>query len=381
MTQQQWGQPTQQPAWGQQQQPWGQGSGWSQPQQRPSAPGQPVPQTPYAPYQSQPAGYPPPRSGGGSPLKLMLLGLVAALAVGFFFLSLMNYLSTDEQSGPEPLPSPEVGQTSAPPTGVPEPDYNAPEAPVPVTWDEAEKWLVDNALYAQSVQVPTNCTLGRIDVETIAEPELLEHLNLLTACLMMVWKEPMERAGFQMPRPPISVYSQPITTACGEAELYNAFYCPGDQRIYYASNLHLVFERNDPQVIDNAFLVDYVIGHEFGHAIQGRTGILNAYTAFRTNTKTDEEALDLGRRSEQQADCLAGNFLNAVAQASQLTDADRVGLNDVAEAIGDDSLAGDPNYVGDHGTGKARRAWFGLGLENSSAGVCNTWTVPSDKVR
>jgi predicted metalloprotease len=379
VTQQQWGRPAQQPAWGQQQQPWGQGSGWGQPApQRPAAPGYPSPQTPYAPYQNQPS---PPQRSGGSPLKLLLLGLVAALAIGFFFLSLMNYLNSDEQSGPEPLPSPEVGQTSAPPTGVPEPDYDPPEPPAPVTWEEAEKWLVDNALYAQSVAVPTNCTLGRIDVATIAEPQLQEHLNLLTGCLMMVWQEPMERAGFQMPRPPISTYSQPITTACGEAELYNAFYCQGDQRIYYATNLHLVFERNNPEVIDNAFMVDYVIGHEFGHAIQGRTGILNAYIPFRSTAKTEDEGLELGRRSEQQADCLAGMFLNSVAQASQLTDAERTGLEDVAEAIGDDSLSGDPSYVSDHGTGKARRAWFGLGLQNAGAAVCNTWTAPSDQVR
>lgn len=314
-------------------------------------------------------------------MKLLLLGLVAVIAVGFFFVTLMSYLGgSDEQAGPEPLPTPEIGQTSAPPTGVPDPDLDPPPLPVPKTWDEAEQWLVDNAFYKASVQVPTNCTLGRVDVET-ADPQALEdHLNNLTGCLAMVWNAPMEQAGFQMPRPPVTVYSEPITTACGQSELYNAFYCPGDQRVYYATNIHEVFRKHNPEVIDNAFLPDNVIGHEFGHAIQARTGILIAYSSFRSQA-SKEDGLELSRRSEVQADCFSGMFLNAVAQASQITDAERVGLADVSEAIGDDSLSGDPSYLGDHGQGKNRRAWFETGNTNTAVGVCNTWTAPSSQVR
>ncbi|MGC4153449.1 MAG: neutral zinc metallopeptidase [Propionicimonas sp.] len=385
MTQQPWRQPPGQhptgpSAWGQPHQPWGQPAGWGQPvaQQRPH-PGYYAQQ----PYPGQPGGFPPPPPprSGGSPLKLLLLSLVAVIAVGFFFISLMSYLNAEEQAGPGPVQSPEPGQTSAPPAGVPEPDYDPPAIPVPTTWEEAEQWLVDNPLYGQSVQVPTNCTLGRIDVESISPQDLQQHLNVLTGCLMMVWQEPIERAGFQMPRPPVSVYSEPITTACGEAETLNAFYCSGDQRIYYATDLHMVFHRNNPEVIDNAFLVDNVLGHEFGHAIQGRTGMLISYVAFRNDAKTDGEGEELGRRSELQADCLSGVFLNAVAQASQMTDADRVGLADVSEAIGDDSLTGDPSYVSDHGTGQARRAWFETGFASGAVGVCNSWTAPASQVR
>lgn len=310
---------------------------------------------------------------------MMLLGLVAVIAVGFFFVSLMNYLNADPQSGP--APSPDVGATSAPPTGVPEPDFNPPDIPQPETWEELEQWLVANALYDQAVEVPTNCTLGRINIETISEQDLQEHLNLLTGCLMMVWQEPMERAGFLMPRPPISTYSQPITTACGEAETLNAFYCAGDQRIYYATDMHHAFYRFNPEVVSNAFLVDFVIGHEFAHAIQGRTGILISYAVLRQQVESEAVQLELGRRSELQADCLAGVFVNAVGQASQLTEAERAGLSAVAEALGDDSLTGDPTFVADHGTGKARQTWSGIGLGTNAAGACNTWTPPADQVR
>jgi predicted metalloprotease len=389
VTQQPWGQQPQRPpagppAWGQPQQVWGQSpQAWGQPAGQRPAPGYPpVQQQPYgAPqpaYQGQPGGYPPPPpQRSGSPIKLVLLGLVAVIAVGFFFISLMNYLNGDEQAGP--LPTPEVGATSAPPTGVPEPDLNPPEWPTPTDGTEAEQWLVNNPLYGQSVQVPTNCTLGRIDVLSTSPQALEQHLNNLTGCLMMVWQEPMEQAGFVMPRPPVTVYSQPITTACGEMSTHNAFYCTVDQRVYFATDLYEIFG-NNPEVIDNAFLVDNVIGHEFGHAIQARSGIWASYAGFRAGS-SETIGLEFSRRSETQADCFSGMFLNAVAQASQMTDAERAGTADVTEAIGDDNLTGDSTIVGDHGHGVNRRSWFEAGMASDQVGVCNTWTAPADKVR
>ncbi len=309
----------------------------------------------------------------------MLLGLVAAIAVGFFAFSLVNFLSADETTGPEVLPTPEIGQTSAPPTGVPDPEFNPPELPAPKDPDEAARWLTDNALYAQSVQAPTNCTLGRVFSQSVTPQELQEHLNLLSACLMMVWQKPLEQAGFVMPRPPVTVYSTPITTACGEMQTHNAFYCTLDQRIYYATDIYEIFHRN-PQVVGNAFLPDNVMAHEFGHAIQGRTGIWISYAWLRSLAQ-EAAGLDLARRSETQADCLAGMFLNAVAQASQMTDAERAGILDIAFAGGDDQLSGNPDVVGDHGLGRSRRHWFETGMSNVQAAACNNWIAPADQVR
>ena len=373
--------PPGQPAWGRPQQAWGQPApAWGQPVavQRP-VPGYPAAPVPL-PYQGQP-GYPapqPPRSG--SPLKLVLLGLVAAIALGFFAFALASYLGDDEQAGPGPLPTPEIGETSAPPNGVPDPEFNPPPIPEPKTLEEAAQWLTGNPLYGQSVEVPTNCTLGRVDAATITPADLQEHLNTLSGCLMMVWQAPMERAGFIMPRPPVTVYSEPITTACGQMETYNAFYCSLDQRIYYATNIQDIFRRNNPEVIGNAFLPDNIMGHEFGHAIQGRTGIWISY-AWSRSVAQEEVGLDLARRSETQADCLAGVFLNAVAQASRMTDAERAGILDISFAGGDDRLSGNPDVLGDHGLGRNRRHWFETGMSNNQVSACNNWIAPADQVR
>ena len=397
MTQQPWGQPPTHypPGAPARQQPWGPAQPvWSGPvtTQRP-----PQGYPPPALHQGQPGG---PQPGGGGPIKLLLLGVVAALAVGFFAFSLANYLSgppvdvtaptphpgeptaPPEPPSPEPVPTPQVGETSAPPVGVPEPEFNPPPLPMPKTWDEVDAWLVDNAIFAETTLVPTNCTLSRIDVTTATPEALQDHLNTLTGCLMMVWQEPMQRAGFIMPRPPITVYTTGITTACGEITDINAAYCPGDQRMYYSASIHEIFRRNNPEVIDNAFLPDLIMGHEFGHAMQGRTGILGAKLyAQQQRAETESEQLELSRRSEVQADCFAGIFLNSVAQASRMTDGDRAEIADISDAIGDDSLTGKPDIEGDHGWGVNRRHWTETGLASNQVSVCNTFAAPADTVR
>ena len=384
VTQQQWGRPGTQQPWQQTggQQPWGPPpAGWAQPGAPRAVQGYPpvAPPLGYGP----PGGYQPipqpPRQG--SPIKLVLLGLVAVIAVGFFFVSLMNFLNGEEVVGPQPGQTevPQPGQTSAPPVGVPEPDLDPPDLPIPKTYEEAEQWLVNNALYAQSVEVPTNCTLGRINPVGADPKELEDHLNNLTGCLMMVWQAPMERAGFVMPRPPVTVYSSKITTACGALETGNAVYCSGDQRVYYATDLHEVFRRT-PDIPSIAFMADIVIGHEFGHAQQARSGILISSAAFEQQADK-AEALWFSRRAEQQADCWSGIFLNAVAQASRMTDEEQLALRRVAHAIGDDILTGRPDFEGDHGLGANRERWFVAGQGTNQAGVCNTWVAPRDQVR
>ncbi len=343
------------------------------------------------PYQGPPVGYPSqPPQRGGNPLRLLLLGVVAVLAVGFFAFSLMNYLSTDEQAGPGPGPGPGPEPTSQGPTPeptpeptpveIPDPDLNPPDTPVPTTWEEVDKWLVDNALYAETLQVPTNCPADRLDATTASKEQLQAHVTDLTACLTMVWLEPMERAGFQMPRPPAIVFDQPITTACGDAGSGDIFYCGGDQRIYYATDAPGIFPASVASAVRNPFFMASVIAHEYGHAVQARTGILISQQAIRSQSEKETD-LELSRRKEMQADCFAGAFLHAVAQATQLTDAEHAALSEVTYAVGDDIISESPGYVGDHGTGAARQSWFEAGNGSAQVSTCNTWTAPADQVR
>lgn len=390
---QQWGTQGQQPGQGGQQWPpqqtWNRpAQTWGTPQygppgQYPTA-GQQVPQQYRAPQAQfgQPSYGPPGgiQPGRGpqrkSPLRGVVLGLVLVVGIAFFAISLMHYLGTSTD-----VAGPTGGQTtsSVPQrTGpAPEPDTNPPEIPVPETYSDAEQWLTANPVYDQTVPVPTECGIPRIDMTTASVGDLTSHLNDLTACLWRVWSGPLESAGYQLPRPPVTVYTEPITTGCGKLDEVNAVYCAADQRIYYARPLWKIFPADQQRL---PFVVESIIAHEFGHTIQARTGILISSMAFEQKG-TEAEGKILSRRLEVQADCLAGMFTEAAGPSSGLDRGNLDILREVFYNLGDDVLSGENNIQGDHGLGRSRMAWFTTGQTNTQVGACNTYTAPTSSVR
>jgi len=368
---------------------WGQPQGWpAQPPQAgwnapPPAFGQPswptppvggVPQQGYRPGY-QPAGMPgqfqPPPPRRRSPMGrvlMMLVGLCALLLVGVVVANMVN--------GNTPGVTPRPADNYTPPP----PDMEPPDLPAPQTYSEATEWLRNSPLYQQSIVAPTDCVdLQPVDALNASEDALNAHLLALTGCLMKVWEAPVEAAGFVMPRPPATVYSQPIQTACGKLERVNASYCGADQRIYYAKPLPRIFPA---ELQRQKFLMELVLAHEFGHAIQARTGITISSNAWEQRASTKAEANVFSRRLEVQADCLAGMFVQAVGPSQGLTASELDGLRLVAYNLGDDILSGKPNIDSGHGLGVTRQRWFETGLTGStSVGQCNTYTVPDPQVR
>ena len=344
----------------------------------PGQPGYPPFGYPPAPYPGQPQGYGrrvlldrPPRR---NPLPGFLGGLALVIIAGFFVITLLNYLNPGTAQTPAiPSTEPTYGQN----VRVPAPDRNPPALPAPDTYDQATTWLRKNAIYAESVPVPTACKLDRIDASTVSTGELEAELNQLTACLWTVWNPPITSARFELPRPTVTVYGRSITTACGQSDSGNAFYCSADQQIYYAQNLYQILPRS---LRSQPFVPETVLAHEFGHAIQARTGILIAEGAWQQKS-SDSVAAEFSRRTETQADCLGGLFLNAVQDASAMTQTDLANIRQLATSIGDDALSGDPSIVGDHGLSRSRLYWFDQGLGNARVGVCNTFTAAKDTVR
>jgi uncharacterized protein len=301
----------------------------------------------------------------------VLGGGVFILLLSFFGIALMNYLNAD--TGTPAGGDPTYHQV----TNVPEPDYNPPALPQPKTYEQATTWMKNNAFYSQTTPVPTDCVVPYLNATTASTSQLEDHLNELTACLWGVWNSPITAAKFELPRPPVTVYTTEITTPCGKTEKGNAFYCGADQHIYYSQDLYTIIPA---KVRTKPFIPEMIMAHEFGHALQGRTGILIAESAWQQKS-SEAEARVLSRRTEVQADCFSGMFINAVAKASNLTDADFENLKYMVNSIGDDSLTGDANYDGDHGLGRTREAWFTTGLSTDEVGKCNTYTAPASKVR
>lgn len=345
---------------------------------------QPVPQSetqpgawqqPRAPWPQQVApqpGYPaPPQPPRSTALRNLLLGVALALALGFFAFSLASYLGRTDITGPDPTqpgtPSP------LPVPEVPPPDANPPAVPSPKTAAEVDAWLNDNAVHAQAA-APVNCAIpGRINPVTASVAELEEHIGTVLGCLTVAWQPPLEAAGFQMPRPPLTVYTEPIATPCSSAaDIYNASYCMLNQHVYYSQRF---FEVMKPEVQQLPFAMDEIVAHEFGHAVQGRVGILAARNARLQLIWKEDDVNEVIRRTEVQADCFAGMGLVMLADASGITAQELVDLRLAAYNSGTDVLTGKPGFAGDHGTGEARQRWFTTGQENTGIGTCNTWTA------
>jgi len=326
-------------------------------------------------------------------MRIVLVAVAAVIVVVGFTITMWSllfgdssdYVATDPTTtttyAPNPPTTPPTTPTTPPvdTSQVPAPDANPPDLPVPDSYEEASTWMTDNAVYSGTIVVPTDCAVQPVNIQTASTSALETHLNELTACLWRVWDPPLVAAGFELPRPPVTVYTQPITTACGKQEdLYNAVYCGGDQRIYYGKQLYKVIPT---QLRNTPFIADTVIAHEFGHTIQARTGILVSEGGWQQrSTTTKDQALEFSRRTEMQADCFAGMFTRSVGAANGLSATDLKTLGLMIYSLGDDVLNGTPGYVDDHGSGAARQSWFTAGQGSDQMATCNTYTAPSSKV-
>lgn len=341
------------------------------PQGAPQPPGQ-LPGR--APAPSQPSWQPPaPTKKGRDPLKTGIIGLiVAVVAVGAVIMAMQAIKgSGSETTGPG---GGYANETYTPPPATRE----MPPLPVPETLAEAEELVKDNKLYQQAVVVPTRCEAGDPDLQAATKSQLEKHMNDVVGCLMRVWVTPIEGAGWELPRPRVTVYDDKVTTPCGTAEGGNAFYCSADQQLYYSTTLADVMP---PGVRGKRWTVEEVVAHEFGHFIQGRTGI--AYSTYVLEDEATSKAAqhELSRRQELQADCMAGAFLHSVAQSKNMTEAELDVIRDAMYAFGDDVLSGKPNIDGTHGLGVNRQYWMEMGLSASQMSACNTYVAAPDAVR
>jgi predicted metalloprotease len=259
---------------------------------------------------------------------------------------------------------------------VPPPDANPPPLPTPQTYDEAEQWITASSFYPQTAPLPVRCNTQPINVTTASDDELKSHFEGLMECLVRVWQPPLTGGGFAVVRPTVTIYGNQLTTKCGTTGV-NAFYCSADQQIYYSNQL----PRAIKSVAENKWTADIVMAHEYGHLLQGRTGIL--ISAHAVAQRSGDEATQLGyiRRLETQADCFSGMFIRATSISLGVQQADLEGIQATYTAIGDDTLSGDPQIVGNHGLARSRRFWGNRGLGTSAVKDCNTFVAPPNQVR
>ncbi|MDR1798761.1 MAG: neutral zinc metallopeptidase, partial [Bifidobacteriaceae bacterium] len=266
-----------------------------------------------------------------------------------------------------PTPNYPTGQ----PTQVTDDDWPAGSSYPPVnSLDDVDYYLFDNSNFYGASLPATSCSFGSLDLIDASTAEIQTYLDGLVYCYMDVWEDAVTGAGYDLPVPTITVYDAPITTACGVLDMGNAWFCHADGQMYYATDLVWVF----PDLAREDYIAEAVLAHEFGHGVQGYTGIYEAesYSAYLADSTEDE--LEWNRRLELQADCFAGLFFRSVADSAQLNEGDTANLTVLFE------LLADPYPGGDHGVASSRVDWFNTGLDSTQPLVCNTMTASSRDV-
>lgn len=178
--------------------------------------------------------------------------------------------------------------------------------------------------------------------------EFVDVLNTLDAFWLQVFRD----AGAAYRSPSVTPLVDPIRTACGPAGPQDfAFYCPGDEGIYYSP---VQFTVHASRIGDFAVVV--VMAHEWGHHVQ---------TLLSLERKADNTY-------ELQADCFAGAYAQRAGQLGLLDP------GDITEAVMGSAEAGDPlglpqDVPGAHGINDDRVTAFMRGYLDGAHG-CG-WTA------
>jgi len=181
------------------------------------------------------------------------------------------------------------------------------------------------------------------------------------------------------------LYSGSTASACGTASnQVGPFYCPLDKKVYIDASFFA--ELTSRFGADSGALAqEYVVAHEYGHAIQDQLGILD-------RAQQDPQGQNSGAvRIELMADCLGGVWAKHASdtQASNgqpllkpLTQTDIESALSAASAVGDDriqkKLQGRVTPESwTHGSSAERQKWFSTGYTGGDLNQCDTFNAAS----
>ncbi|TSE00771.1 hypothetical protein FOS14_07105 [Skermania sp. ID1734] len=200
----------------------------------------------------------------------------------------------------------------------------------------------------------------------ISDPVAMQQfLQAALACLDTAWQPVL--AALKVPFQPARVALGGVAgDDCGRPPERNSFYCAGT---IYLDPASFLGTNAGPQAVPAAAVG--LLAHEYGHHLQQLSGLLPAVvTAMNEAGRQSPLGLEESRRTELQAQCLAGMFIGASFDAGS-----------VRLAQQDNWSRGDqPGSTPDHGQPANFGMWFTRGVDRDSLDVCNTWTAPASSV-
>lgn len=198
------------------------------------------------------------------------------------------------------------------------------------------------------------------------------------------WDTEMPKYGKQWQMTKTVLYNGATQSACGTASnQVGPFYCPLDAKVYIDASFFQILESQFGSS-SGALAQEYVVAHEYGHALQDQLGLLG-------RAQQDPQGDDSGAvRIELMADCLGGvwaNHASTVKDADtgqpflkELTEQDIKDALSAAAAVGDDRIQSKTQgrvtpESWTHGSADARQRWFIQGYKTGDLNKCDTFAV------
>ncbi len=180
------------------------------------------------------------------------------------------------------------------------------------------------------------------------------------------------------------LYEGSTRSACGTASnQVGPFYCPLDRLVYIDASFFDILEQQFGSS-GGALAQEYVVAHEYGHALQDQLGLLG-------KAQQDPQGAESGGvRTELMADCLGGVWAKHASTVAdedtgvpflrELTDQDVQDALSAAASVGDDRIQQKTQgrvtpETWTHGSAAARQKWFLTGYRSGDLDQCNTFTA------
>lgn len=182
--------------------------------------------------------------------------------------------------------------------------------------------------------------------------DFFKEVNQSYSLLGSFWGTQFKRGNLKFNNPSKIIYSteNPVNSACGIIQEKNAALCTGDNTIYISKDL---FQELAQKYNNGVFY--FIIAHEYGHSIQEQLQIERVLTFDR----------------EQQADCLAGVFFNALSHYNLVENKDITNINNFfKDTSKKDNFFSNITSDESHGNSEQRFAAFNYGYKIGNTDQC-----------
>ncbi|PDP84419.1 hypothetical protein CQJ94_27470 [Glycomyces fuscus] len=227
--------------------------------------------------------------------------------------------------------------------------------------------VADHPLYDAAMPGQVDCDVPELDM---GSDESWEGFATASGdCLDALWAPVFEDLGLSVAPPEFAVTrTSPDSPDSGAEEGYTLAYYESDlgRITVVLPNVRHLGALLPPDQREEVWLA--LMGHEYGHHVQYATGILDVAHGMTWKAEDEQAELEALRRTELQAECMAGVGLRGI------TGADEEALRTANEHF---------NGGGDldtHGSAGNRAFWLEQGWSQTTVEGCNTYGAETDRV-